>query len=107
MQYKYTLPQEKSFTLNDVMGFAYSDARNYEGVDAVRIIIDGQSGEARTGAYDRVYLVLVGKGEFTIEGESFFVGKDDVIIVPKHVTYEYHGSMELFEVNAPAFRIEQ
>jgi len=106
MQYKYSLPNEKSFTIQDLIGFVYSDAKNYDGIDAVRIIADGSSGQANTGYCDRIYLVLVGTGEFVIDGNVIEVTKDDVIVLPKNTSYEYHGSMELFEVNSLAFRSE-
>lgn len=106
MQYKYSLPEEKSFEVEDILGFAYSDARNNQNVEAMRIIVDGHSGKATTGEHDRVYLVLVGEGEFTIAGDTFSVVKDDVVVLPKNTDYDYRGSMELFEVNAPAYKSE-
>ena len=106
MQYKYSLPEKKSFETEDILGFAYSDANNNPNVEAMRIIADGHSGKATTGDYDRVYLVLFGEGEFTVGEETFSVVKDDVVVLPKNTNYEYRGSMELFEVNAPAYPVE-
>jgi len=103
MQYKYSLPEKKSFETLDILGFAYSDASNNPNVEAMRIIADGHSGKATTGDCDRVYLVLVGEGEFTIAEDTFQVVKDDVVMLPKNTDYEYRGSMELFEVNTPAY----
>jgi len=104
MEYKRQLPTDTSFTTNDLMGFVYSDASDYPGIDALKIFADGHSGKATTGPYDRVYLILAGDGEFIIEGKRMAVTKDDVVVLPKNTSYEYSGSMELFEVNAPAFR---
>ncbi len=85
------------------MGFVYSDVDNFPHLEALKIIADGYSGEATTGDYDRTYFVIVGEGEFTIQGTIYPVVKDDVIMLPKNTDYSYTGSMELFEVNAPAF----
>jgi mannose-6-phosphate isomerase-like protein (cupin superfamily) len=106
MQYKYSLPENKSFETDDILGFAYSNAGDNPNIEAMHIIADGHSGKATTGDYDRVYLVLVGEGEFTVTGETFSVTKDDVVVLPKNTNYEYRGSMELFEVNAPAYPVE-
>lgn len=106
MDYKYTLSEKHDFEVEDLLGFVYSDANDNPRVEAMRIIVDGHSGKATTGEYDRVYLVLVGEGEFTIAGDTFSVVKDDVVVLPKHTVYEYRGSMELFEVNTPAYQPE-
>ncbi len=103
MEYKHSLPEKHDFEVEDLLGFVYSDANNNSNLDALRIIADGHSGKATTGIYDRVYLVLLGEGEFTINGDTFSVLKDDVVVLPKNTDYEYRGSMELFEVNTPAY----
>ncbi|MBP6925982.1 MAG: hypothetical protein KBC22_02915 [Candidatus Pacebacteria bacterium] len=103
MRYLCSLPHQATFTTGDVMGFVYSDVDNFPHLEALKIIADGYSGEATTGDYDRTYFVIVGEGEFTIQGTIYPVVKDDVIMLPKNTDYSYTGSMELFEVNAPAF----
>ncbi len=106
MQYKFSLPEKNTFEVEDLLGFAYSDGRVNPRVEAMRIIADGHSGKATTGNYDRVYLILAGEGEFTIYGDTITVVKDDVMVLPKNTDYEYRGSMELFEVNTPAYPVE-
>ncbi len=41
MQYKFSLPDNKTFALEDLIGFVYADASNNPRVDALRIIADG------------------------------------------------------------------
>ena len=91
MKYKHSLPDTYDFEVEDLLGFVYSDANNNPHVEVMRIIADGHSGKATTGEYDRVYLVLVGEGEFTIKGETCTVIKDDVVVLPKNTDYEYRG----------------
>lgn len=103
MQYKFTLPEKQTFAAEDLLGFAYSNAQDNADMESLHLIIDGHSGKATTGESSRVYLVLIGDGEFVIEGEVTSVQKGDVIMLPKNTDYEYQGSMELFEVNTPSY----
>lgn len=106
MQYKYSLPHKPSFSFESIMGFIYSDEKDFSRMDALRVMVDGASGVVTTGPCDRIYLVLVGTGTFIIEGVSHSVTVDDVMIIPRNTEYEYQGSMELFEVNTPAFPVQ-
>ena len=105
MKYKYTLPKERSFALFDLSGYTYSGFGENQNVDAHKIIAHGWSGDAETGNYDRVYLLLSGVLDFKIDEQEFRVSEGEVVILPKNTKYSYSGDAEIFEVNSPAFRL--
>lgn len=51
--------------------------------------LDGDHGEVSTNNQERIYYILDGEGEFTINGEVTKVEKLDVITVPPHTKYDY------------------
>ena len=51
--------------------------------------LDGDHGEVKTKEAERIYYILEGKGEFTIDGSTTQVQRDDVITVPPNTTYDY------------------
>jgi mannose-6-phosphate isomerase-like protein (cupin superfamily) len=51
-----------------------------------------------------VYYVLEGSAAFVIGDEpELEARKDDVVVVPRGVPYEFRGDMTYLVVNAPAF----
>ena len=49
-----------------------------------------------------MYLVLEGKGTFTINDDTSDAEVDDLFIISDGDVYEYEGKMKLFEFNIPA-----
>ncbi len=103
---KFTLKNAKDFGWKDLKGKAYNSYEDFKNVSAAYFEVTGSHGKVKTTHSDRVYLVLEGKGEFTIEGEKIPVEKDDVIIVPKNNEYDYRATekvLKLFLVHSPAY----
>ena len=59
--------------------------------------------EKETTPYDRIYYVLDGTLELTVDGDSNSLRKGDVCFISKNTTYEMRGSFKAVTVNQPAF----
>ena len=59
--------------------------------------------EEETTPYDRIYYVLEGELELTIQGESNTLQKGDCCFIGKGTIYEMRGTFEAITVNQPAF----
>ena len=96
----------KEWGWRGIRGWEYNSKDDFPRANATVFEMTGRHGKVKSLVSDRIYLVLRGKGEFTIAGEIFPVEKDDVIIVPKNTPYDYkavEGTLEMFLVNTPAF----
>ena len=51
--------------------------------------LNGKHGEVKTSQTERVYYILEGQGEFTVNGKIIRVKKDDVVTVPAYTNYDY------------------
>lgn len=54
--------------------------------------LEGVHGEVKTNEVERVYYILDGEGEFSIDGKTVSVSKEDVITVPSNTIYDYKQS---------------
>lgn len=103
---KFKLHDASKFGWEGLEGLSYSSREDFAEASAARFKVIGAHGKVKSTSSNRVYLVLDGKGEFTINGVSEHVEKDDVIIVPKDTPYDYRAvgkPLELFLVHIPAY----
>jgi ethanolamine utilization protein EutQ (cupin superfamily) len=56
--------------------------------------------------YDRIYYVLDGVLELTINGDTSSLQKGDVCFISKNTTYEMRGTFKAVTINQPAFGSE-
>ena len=63
----------------------YAEVRNDHGTRVV-------------GAHPRIYYIIDGEGEFTINGEKTSVQKGDVIIIPARSTYGYFATKPVLKL---------
>jgi mannose-6-phosphate isomerase-like protein (cupin superfamily) len=70
------------------------------------VTINGEHGAVRCKNEDRIYLILSGKGVFTIAGEQQTVSPDDVVFVPKMTPYNIKGNFKYFLVCSPQFKAD-
>lgn len=104
MRLHFKLADAFKFGWDGLQGFSYSERAQFERASAARFIVTKRHGRVFNDISDRVYLVLSGKGWFSIGRDRFEVNKDDVIIVPRQTTYDYGGAgLELFLVHTPAY----
>ena len=103
---KFKLKNANVFGREGLKGWAYSSKDDFSNASVAYFEVTGKHGMVKTTVSDRVYLVLEGKGEFTIDGEVIPVEKTDVVIIPKNTPYDYQakeGVLKLFLVDTPAF----
>ena len=103
---KFKLKNARKFGWKGLKGLSYSSKENFKRASAAIFEVTGSHGKVKSLVSDRVYFILEGKGEFTINGKKVLVEKNDVIIVPKNTPYDYRtlkGKLKLFLVHAPAF----
>lgn len=102
---KFKLKDASKFGWDGLEGWAYSSKEDFQNASAAYFEVSKSHGKTKTEISDRIYLVLEGKGEFIIDGETIFVEKSDVIIVPKNTPYDYktkNGVLKLFLIHIPA-----
>jgi len=103
---KFTLKKAFKFGWEGLKGWAYNSRGDFPNASAAYFEVTGSHGKVKTTKSDRIYLVLDGQGEFTIDGKIIPVEKTDVVIVPKNTPYDYKatkGTLKLFLVHCPAF----
>ena len=59
--------------------------------------------EKETTPYDRIYYVLDGALDLTIDGTTTSLQKGDACFISKNTTYEMRGTFKAVTVNQPAF----
>lgn len=59
--------------------------------------------EKETAQYDRIYYVLDGNLDLTIDGATMSLQKGDTCFISKDTTYEMRGTFRAVTVNQPAF----
>lgn len=99
---KISLNKTKQFITKDFSGRVYIDKKDNQGFNALEVTVHGQHYKTLLKHTTRMYLVLEGKGIFTIDKETTDVKKGDLYIISHGQTYSYEGSMKLFEFNVPA-----
>ncbi len=62
--------------------------------------------EKETTPYNRIYFVLDGELELTIDGDTQVLARGDTCFIGKDTTYEMRGTFEAVTVNQPAFGSE-
>jgi mannose-6-phosphate isomerase-like protein (cupin superfamily) len=73
-------------------------------VSVTWVRLDGRHRRLRTDRSTRVYYVLDGRATFVLgDDPPFELGKDDAVVVPRGVPYEFWGEMTYLVVNGPAF----
>lgn len=103
---KFTLKEARKFGWEGLDSCAYNTKEDFPNASAAYFEITGRHGKTKTTLSDRIYFVIDDKGEFIIGGEVIPVEKNDMIIVPKNIPYDYRakeGVLKLFLVHTPAF----
>ena len=59
--------------------------------------------EKETAEYNRIYFILEGEMELTIDGDKQVISIGDACYISKGTTYEMHGTFNAVTVNQPAF----
>lgn len=103
---KFSLKNAREFGWEGLRGCAYNSQADFENASAAYFEVTGSHGKVKTTRSDRIYLVLDGRGEFSVNNEKILVEKDDVIIIPKNTPYDYRateGILKLFLVHTPSY----
>jgi mannose-6-phosphate isomerase-like protein (cupin superfamily) len=73
-------------------------------VSVTWVRLDGRHRRLRTDRSTRVYYVLDGSATFVLGDDlPFEIAKDDAVVVPCGVPYEFWGEMTYLVINGPAF----
>ena len=98
---KISLKETKHFDRKGFSGDVYIDTNEGMGYNALVVDVHGRHYKTGIKGATRNYLVLEGKGTFTLDGETHQVKQGDLYIIPDGHNYEYEGEMKLFEFNVP------
>ena len=71
-------------------------------VDSGRSVIyaevSGDHGQRIIGDRPRIYYIIDGEGEFSINGEKTTAVQGDVIVIPPYATYSYHATKPILKL---------
>lgn len=102
MKYLYRPNPDVVVGRPSVQGRPIISSDDFERLGAGLFHVEERHGLIKNIASDRIYLVLEGNGEFTVNGEQFAVTRGDVVLVPRNTPYDYQGRLKLFLVHSPA-----
>ncbi len=100
---KFTNKNARKFGWKGIKGLSYTSKDDFPEMSCARVAVTGRHGKIKNVKCNRLYFVISGKGEFSIDDEIIKCKKDDVIIIPKNTPYDYRGKMNLLLVDTPAF----
>ena len=104
---KFTLKKAQQFSWEGLKGWAFNSKEEFSNASASYFEVTANHGRVLSAVSDRVYYVLEGEGNFTINSEIISVSATDVVIVPKNTPYDYRASegstLKLFLVHTPAY----
>lgn len=104
---KFSIKDGRDFGWDGLKAKAINSKDDFANASAAYFEVTGSHGKVKTEISDRIYLVLDGEGEFTIDGQPTLVHKDDVVIVPKNTPYDYRAVndtvLKLYLVHTPAY----
>jgi mannose-6-phosphate isomerase-like protein (cupin superfamily) len=100
---KFTKDSAKKFKFKGIEGYEYISKEDFPEMSCAYITVTGTHGKIKNVKSNRVYFVIDGKGEFTVNDEKVKVRTGDVVVIPKGTPYDYSGHMKLLLVDSPAF----
>jgi mannose-6-phosphate isomerase-like protein (cupin superfamily) len=104
---KFTKNDSLKIDWDGVNAWVYSSNEDLEAGSAIYFEIKTHHGKCMSKKSDRIYYIVDGQGEYEIDGKTFSVKKEDVIIVPKNTPYDYKATndtiLKVFLVHTPAF----
>ncbi len=98
---KIALSQTTFFDRTDFTGNVYVTKDDEKGFNALLVDCLTDHYKTKLTGATRVYLVLQGKGRFTINGATEEAEPHDLFVISDGDVYEYAGAMKLFEFNVP------
>lgn len=54
--------------------------------------LSGEHGVRAVGDHGRVYFIISGEGEFSVDGAKLVVHQGSVVPIPAHATYNFHST---------------
>lgn len=96
---KITLKDTEAFDRGDFDGNIFIDDEDDAGFSAFEIHVHGRHPLKTIEKGVRIYRVESGTGTFTLDGETHLVEVGDVYVIASSSSYEYEGSMVLWEMN--------
>lgn len=68
------------------------------GCSVIYAEVTGDHGQRIIGNHSRIYFIIEGEGEFTVNGEKTIGIKGDVIVIPPNATYSYHATKPVLKL---------
>lgn len=96
---KVSLSETSVFQKDGFSGQVYIDKEKCAGFNALLVTVNGRHPMKKMIDTTRNYYVVEGSGSFTLDNKSYQVGEGDLFVIGAGHTYEYEGTMKLFEFN--------
>ncbi|KKU19546.1 MAG: hypothetical protein UX31_C0005G0036 [Candidatus Nomurabacteria bacterium GW2011_GWA1_46_11] len=103
---KYSLKDANEIGWEGFKAWVYNTSEDFPNLSGLYIELSNRHGKVKSTKSDRAYLVLEGKGLFTIDGKDIPVEEMDLVIVPKDTPYDYKtegGTVKMFLIHSPAY----
>ncbi len=101
MGYIYSLPTEMAFDTKGVFGYAFGALRQKD-LEIYYIVVErGHDTFIVSKTITRIYYIIAGEGNFTIDGRDHNVSAGMLVEVPPKVEYSYSGQMTLLAISKP------
>jgi mannose-6-phosphate isomerase-like protein (cupin superfamily) len=102
-RYIYKPDPSRAFEVGGVRGFAVTAGAGRISGDVALLSVSGSHGQVKDLSSDRFYVVSEGSGTFVIDGKTYAVTVDDVVIIPPNVPFDFSGEMKLIMFCSPPF----
>lgn len=83
---------------NELTGWYYQLPEIEGGRSVIYAEVRGDHGTRIVGDHPRIYYIISGEGEFTVNGEIKILVPGDVVVIPPHATYGYHATKPVLKL---------
>ena len=80
---KFSLKDAKEIGWEGFKAWVYNTSEDFSNLSGLYIELSSERGKVKSTKCDRAYVILEGKGTFTINDKDISVEKMDLVIVPK------------------------
>jgi mannose-6-phosphate isomerase-like protein (cupin superfamily) len=105
-RYVYDVSSARAINVGAVTGYAVTETAGRSTGDVALLTVRGRHGKVKDLVSDRFYVITEGTGEFIIEGLSYPVAQNDVVVIPPNTSYDFSGEMKLVVFCSPPFDLK-
>ncbi len=101
MSYVRTLPPSPSFEMEGLKGYQFPPLKDQDLEIHFLDVLTGHDSFVISKQLTRVYYILEGRGNFTIDNTEYAVEPGVLVEVPPKTEYSYSGTMKIILISHP------